>query len=81
VPIAPSRYYDQVNREPSRRQSRDEALKAQIARVHADNYGVSGARKVWLALTPTKMTSNVEEAVMSPTLERGAVTGDPTPAE
>jgi putative transposase len=50
VPIAPSTYYDQVNREPSRRQSRDEAIKAEIARVHADNYGVYGARKVWLAL-------------------------------
>jgi transposase InsO family protein len=25
-------------------------LKAQIRRVHADNYGVYGARKVWLAL-------------------------------
>jgi putative transposase len=50
VPIAPSTYYDQVNREPSRRQSRDEALKAEIARVHAANYGVYGARKVWLAL-------------------------------
>ncbi|WP_333890862.1 IS3 family transposase [Mycolicibacterium gadium] len=50
VPIAPSIYYDQVNREPSRRQVRDEDLKAQIARVHAANYGVYGARKVWLAL-------------------------------
>jgi putative transposase len=50
VPIAPSTYYDQLNREPSRRQSRDEALKAEIARVHAVNYGVYGARKVWLAL-------------------------------
>jgi hypothetical protein len=50
VPIAPSTYYDQVNREPSRRQVRDEDLKAQIARVHAANYGVYGARKVWLAL-------------------------------
>jgi putative transposase len=35
VPIAPSTYYDQVNREPSRRQLRDEALKPEIARVHA----------------------------------------------
>jgi putative transposase len=50
VPIAPSTYYDQVSREPSRRQVRDEDLKAQIARVHAANYGVYGARKVWLAL-------------------------------
>jgi putative transposase len=29
---------------------RDETLKTQIARVHAANYGVYGARKVWLAL-------------------------------
>ncbi len=50
VPIAPSTYYDQLNREPSRREVRDEDLKAQIARVHAANYGVYGARKVWLAL-------------------------------
>jgi putative transposase len=50
VPIAPSTYYDQLNHEPSRRQVRDEDLKAQIARVHTANYGVYGARKVWLAL-------------------------------
>jgi putative transposase len=29
---------------------RDEELKVQISRVHAANYGVYGARKVWLAL-------------------------------
>ena len=50
MPIAPSTYYDQLNRETSRRQMRDETLKAQITRVHAANYGVYGARKVWLAL-------------------------------
>ncbi|MGA7135404.1 MAG: IS3 family transposase [Mycobacterium sp.] len=50
VPIAPSTFYDQVRREPSRRQSRDEVLKREIARVHTANYGVYGARKVWLAL-------------------------------
>jgi len=50
VLIAPSTYYDHINRQPSRRQVRDETLKAQIARVHAENYGVYGARKVWLAL-------------------------------
>ncbi len=50
VPIAPSSYYDQLNREPSRREIRDEALKLQIRKVHAANYGVYGARKVWLAL-------------------------------
>ncbi len=50
MPIAPSTFYDQVNREPSRRQSRDDVLKREIARVHTANYGVYGARKVWLAL-------------------------------
>ncbi len=50
MPIAPSTFYDQVDREPSRRQSRDEVLKREIARVHTANYGVYGARKVWLAL-------------------------------
>jgi putative transposase len=50
VPIAPSTYYDQVNREPSHRQARDEELKSEIKRIHAANYGVYGARKVWLAL-------------------------------
>ena len=50
MPIAPSTFYDQVHREPSRRQSRDEVLKREVARVHTANYGVYGARKVWLAL-------------------------------
>jgi putative transposase len=50
VQIAPSTYYDQRDRAPSRRQSRDEVLKREIERVHADNYGVYGARKVWLVL-------------------------------
>lgn len=50
MPIAPSTFYDQVHREPSRRQSRDAVLKGEIARVHGANYGVYGARKVWLAL-------------------------------
>ena len=56
VPIAPSTYYDQVNREPSRRQARDEVLKPEIVRVHAGNYGVYGARKVWLALNREGIT-------------------------
>ncbi len=50
MPIAPSTYYDQRDRAPSRRKARDEVLKGEIERVHADNYGVYGARKVWLAL-------------------------------
>ncbi len=50
MPIAPSTYYEHHNREPSRREVRDEELKAHISRIHASNYGVYGARKVWLAL-------------------------------
>jgi len=51
-PIAPSTYYDArtTAQQPSRRQLRDEQLKDEIRRVHADNYGVYGARKVWLQL-------------------------------
>ncbi len=49
-PIAPSTYYDAVSRPPSARALRDEQLRAAIVRVHEGNYGVYGARKVWLAL-------------------------------
>jgi len=49
-PIAPSTYYDALRRLPSARAVRDEQLKAAITRVHQDNYGVYGARKVWLQL-------------------------------
>jgi putative transposase len=49
-PIAPSTYYVALARRPSVRQRRDEALKVEIARVHGDNFGVYGARKVWLQL-------------------------------
>ena len=48
--IAPSTYYDAARRAPSARVMRDEQLKAVISRVHADNYGVYGARKTWLQL-------------------------------
>jgi putative transposase len=48
--IAPSTYYDAARRVPSARAVRDERLKAAISTIHAENYGVYGARKVWLAL-------------------------------
>jgi putative transposase len=48
--IAPSSYYDAARRAPSARTVRDEQLKAAIRRVHQDNFGVYGARKIWLAL-------------------------------
>lgn len=50
MPIAPSTFYEQIARESSRRQVRDAELSERIKRVHAANYGVYGARKVWLAL-------------------------------
>ena len=48
--IAPAAYCDAARRAPSARAVRDERLKAMISRVHQDNYGVYGARKVWLQL-------------------------------
>ena len=50
LPIAPSTYYAQVNKGPTAREHRDALLMNEIRRVHAANYGVYGARKVWLAL-------------------------------
>jgi putative transposase len=55
LPIAPSRYYEHKGRQadPERRPPRlrrDEALRPQIRRVHAENFGVYGARKVWRQL-------------------------------
>ena len=48
--IAPSTYYEAVRRAPSARAVRDEQLKAAISAVYVENYGVYGARKVWLVL-------------------------------
>ena len=45
--VAPSTYYAARSRPPSRRSLRDEELKTEISRVHAGNFAVYGARKVW----------------------------------
>ena len=50
LPIAPSTYYAAKSRPPSARAIRDEVLKPEIRLVHRDNFGVYGARKVWLQL-------------------------------
>ena len=55
LPIAPSTYHAHVaaRHDPSKRSARakrDEALRSEIARVHAENFGVYGARKVWRQL-------------------------------
>lgn len=48
--IAPSTYYEHVGRGPTDREWRDAHLTCEIYRVHRENYGVYGARKVWLQL-------------------------------
>ena len=53
MPIAPSTFYDALRRRvsgPLPAQVRDEELCEHIARVHAESFGVYGARKVWLQL-------------------------------
>jgi putative transposase len=50
VPIAPSTYYATRDRPPSARAVRDGVLQEQIARVHRDNFGVYGVRKIWRQL-------------------------------
>src|SRR3954467_7356777 len=48
--IAPSTYYAAKSRPESARAARDRELAEKIERVHEDNYGVYGARKVWAEL-------------------------------
>src|SRR5829696_8139671 len=50
LPIAPSTYYAATRRPASARAVRDTNLKVEIARVHAEQFGVYGARKVWRQL-------------------------------
>ena len=50
VKIAPSSYYARRSRPPSARSLRDETLKAEISKVHKDNYSVLGARKMHVIL-------------------------------
>lgn len=55
-PIVPSTYYAVVNRQVTDREWRDAHLVHEIRRVHAANYHVYGARKVWLALNRDGIT-------------------------
>ena len=50
LPIAPSTYYQHTKGPRSARAVRDAQLKVEIRRVHKDNFGVYGARKVWRQL-------------------------------
>lgn len=47
VEITPSSYYAAKSRQPSARVVRDAELMPVITKVHQDNNGVYGARKVW----------------------------------
>ncbi|MEU8319676.1 IS3 family transposase [Nonomuraea sp. NPDC048881] len=49
-PISTSTYYAAKRRPPSTRAVRDAELDEHIQRIHAANYGVHGARKVWQQL-------------------------------
>ena len=66
--IAPATYYEHRARVPSRRQVRDAELKPKITAAHAGNYGVFGARKVWL--TPNRQRADGEAAIARCTVER-----------
>ncbi len=48
--FAPSTYWSAKSQPPSSRSIRDEALTVEIARVHAENFGLYGADKVWAQL-------------------------------
>jgi putative transposase len=50
VQIAPSSYRARKTRKPSARACRDEVVTEAIAKVHEDNYGVYGTRKIYEAL-------------------------------
>ncbi|QIS08824.1 IS3 family transposase [Nocardia arthritidis] len=50
VKVAPSTYYEHRRRTVTKQQLRDEELAVEIRRVHRENFGVYGARKVWLQL-------------------------------
>ena len=78
--IAPSTYYAAKARQPSPRSVRDAALTCQIARVHADNYGVYGARKIHAELnrTGTQVARCTVERLMRASGIRG-ITRDKTP--
>lgn len=82
LPIAPSTYYEAKRREmePQRlpaRTRRDDALSVEVQRVHDENFGVYGARKVWKQLRREGIETarcTVERLMASLGL-RGAVRG------
>jgi putative transposase len=60
VPIAPSTFYAARTRPPSARAVRDEELKPVIARVHKENYGVYGIRKMHAQLNREQVLASCQ---------------------
>ncbi len=77
--FAPRTYYASKARPLSARSVRDKALKLQIAAVHAENFGVYGAAKVWAQLNRqgTRVARCTVERLMADLGLRGAVRGKP----
>ena len=77
--FAPSTYWSAKRRAPSDRARRDEKLKAEIARVHAENFGVYGAPKEWAQLNREgrRVARCTVERLMRDLGLRGAVRGKP----
>jgi putative transposase len=76
-PIAPSTYYAVKARPACHRVIRDAEILAQIRRVHEENYGVYGARKVWhqLRREGIQVARCTVERLMKADGLRGAVRG------
>ena len=77
--FAPSTYWSTKRRPPSARARRDEELKVHIARVHAENFGVYGAPKIWAQLNREghRVARCTVERLMRDLGLRGAVRGKP----
>lgn len=75
--FAPSTYWAAKRRGPSARAVRDGQLVRVIGRVHAENYGVYGARKVWAQINRegTPVARCTIERLMRAHGIRGAVRG------
>ena len=77
--FAPRTYYAAKARPPSTRAVRDKELRPEIVRVHAENFGVYGAAKVWAQLNREgiRVARCTVERLMADLGLRGAVRGKP----
>ena len=77
--VAPSTYYGARCRPLSARHVRDEALKVKLRLVHAEHFGVYGARKLWRQLHREGVPAArcTVERLMRATGLTGAVRGKP----